>query len=111
MNRAENKHRWLKIFSPCAIALGAVLVMDLSAAASPKTFELAQVRSRAIAPTRINITPPPGTHIPLPQSNSNYYYHNRNRNRYHRHHHDDYYDYDYNRNRRSRPSIKKAQDW
>lgn len=38
-------------------------------------FQLAQVgvRSRINGPTPLNITPPPGTHIPLPASN----YHNR----------------------------------
>ena len=43
-------------------------------------FQLAQVgvRSRINGPTPLNITPPPGTHIPLPASNYHhrgYYYH------------------------------------
>ncbi len=85
MDRSEIKHPWLKTLSPLAIGLGAVLAMDSSAIASPQTFEIAQVRSRAIAPTPLNISPPPGTHISLPQSNSNYYYYNRDRHRSYRH--------------------------
>ncbi|WP_019504538.1 hypothetical protein [Pleurocapsa sp. PCC 7319] len=47
---------------------------------SQADFQLAQVgvRSRINGPTPLNITPPPGTHIPLPASN----YHHRG---YHHH--------------------------
>ena len=81
MSQAKIIHLWLKILSPLALGLGTILAMETSALASPQTFKIAQVRSRAIAPTSINITPRSGSHISLPQTNSNYYYHNRSRYR------------------------------
>jgi hypothetical protein len=49
---------------PWAIAIIGLSAIELSAVA------VAQVQSRAIAPTPLNITP--RTHIPLPSSNSHY---------------------------------------
>jgi hypothetical protein len=63
--------------TPLAIALGIMGTIKSSAQAIPtqKTFQLAQVgvRSEINAPASLNITPPPGTHIPLPESNYNGY--------------------------------------
>ena len=84
------------------MGLGAILFMDLPAVAFPQTFEIAQIRSRATAPTPLNITPPPGTHIPLPQTNSNYFYYNRNRRRSNSYYRDCDRDYYNHRSRRSR---------
>ncbi len=108
MEISKVKHHWLKTLTPLALGLGAILVMDLPAIASPQTFEIAQVRSRAIAPTPLNITPPSGTHIPLPQTNSNYYYHNRDRRRSNRYYRDCDRDYYNHRSRRSRRRSKKG---
>jgi hypothetical protein len=58
-------------FSPSlslAIAIIGVSAIQSSALASPQI--VAQVESRAIAPTPLNISP--RTHIPLPSSNSHY---------------------------------------
>ncbi len=77
MEKLQFKSHWWTKITPWAIALGGMLIIESSAVASPKTIEIAQVRSQALAPTPLNLTP--RTHIPLPQSNSNYYYHNRYR--------------------------------
>ena len=90
----------LKILSPLALGLGTILAMEASALALPQTLKIAQVRSRAIAPTSINITPPSGNHISLPQTNSNYYYHNRSRYRSRGYYED--YERDYRSHRRRR---------
>ncbi len=64
------KPNWQQHVGAVVIALG---IMESSAQAIPtqNTFQLAQVgvRSQINAPTSLNITPPPGSHIPLPESN------------------------------------------
>jgi hypothetical protein len=86
----QNKFYWQKILGTMTIALGATALGAISglepaamaADLIPGNFnlKLAQVgvRSRINAPTSINITPPPGSHIPLPESN----YHRRYEDRY-----------------------------
>ncbi len=108
MDSSKVKYHWLKTLSPFVLGLGAILVMDLPAIAFPQSFEIAQVRSRAIAPTPLNITPPPGTHISLPQTNPNYYYHNRYRRRSNRYYRDCDRDYYNRRSRRSRRRSRKG---
>lgn len=118
MEKFKFKSSWWKQITPWAIALGGMLSVELSAVASPKTIEIAQVRSRAIAPTPLNITP--RTHISLPQSNSNYYYHtdisrgrgnfaprvlNRDRYQGDRSYRDCDRDYRHSRRRRSKSGI------
>lgn len=64
-------------------SLGATRVWETATMATDinsGVYKLAQVgvRSRINAPTSINVTPPPGSHIPLPESN----YHRRYEDRY-----------------------------
>ncbi|WP_319419940.1 hypothetical protein [Pleurocapsa sp. FMAR1] len=73
----QHKFYWQQALGAMAIALGAMSIAESPAVANPHdfrgSFEIAQVgvRSQINAPTPLNITPPPGTHIPLPQSNYN----------------------------------------
>ena len=74
----QHKFYWQQALGAMAIALGAMSIIKTPAVANPynqDSFKIAQVgvRSQINAPTPLNITPPPGTHIPLPESN----YHNR----------------------------------
>ncbi len=67
---------WQQALGAMAIAMGAMSIVKAPAVANPHnqdSFEIAQVgvRSQINAPTPLNITPPPGTHIPLPESNYN----------------------------------------
>lgn len=73
----DNKHKygWRVMYS-LAIAASAFLATELPTNAVPKTpIQIAQVRSRAIAPRPLNVTPLPGRHIPLPHGRSSYGYH------------------------------------
>ncbi len=72
----QQKLYWQQALGAMAIALGAMSIAESPAVANPynqDSFEIAQVgvRSQINAPTPLNITPPPGTHIPLPESNYN----------------------------------------
>ena len=71
----QHKFCWQQV-GAIAIAMGAMSIVKAPAVANPynqDSFEIAQVgvRSQINAPTPLNITPPPGTHIPLPESNYN----------------------------------------
>lgn len=77
---------------PPSEAISVTPVLENSAAEeNSSSLKLAQVgiRSRINAPTPLNITPPPGTHIPLP-SNS-YYHRNRSYHNYQRNPRQGYY--------------------
>ena len=85
--------RYYNILSLALIGLSTALAIELPAIAKPtltsiatseNNLKIAQVRSRAIAPRSLRITPPPGSHIPLPEGN----YHNR---RYHPHYRGRYF--------------------
>ncbi len=72
----QHKFYWQQALGAMAIAMGAMSIVKTPAVANPynnsqDSFEIAQVgvRSQINAPTPLNITPPPGTHIPLPESN------------------------------------------
>jgi hypothetical protein len=109
---------WQQNLGVVAIALAAMGLSISSAQAipTPNSFQLAQVgvRSQINAPTPLNITPPPGTHIPLPESNDDYgsyyeeqpgfiYYRDSRDYRRHESHYDDYdYDHEYHTHRHRR---------
>ena len=100
MSRKQRKMPyWLKTLTPLALSLATILGNGLTASASPNLI-LAQVgvRSRVNGLKSLNITPPPGTHIPLPQGN---YYYPRYNHHHHRHHHNCNHNY-YRRTRRHR---------
>lgn len=87
----QHKFNWNRAVSSLTIALGTFLTMSLSANAVPEiSLQIAQVRSRVIPPTPLNVTPLPGRHISLPRG--------RSRAR------DDYSGYDLGRPYRSRSS-------
>ena len=82
----QNKFNWRQTLAALAISLGAIALIKSPVSATPQKttsqadFKLAQVgiRSRINSPTPLNISPPPGTHIPLPESN----YHRSSRRDY-----------------------------
>ena len=86
----QNKFNWRKTLSALALGLGAIAFMKFPATATPNktqdSFKLAQVgfRSNLNSSTPLNITPPPGTHIPLPASNYHHRRHNYNYREYQR---------------------------
>ncbi len=95
----QNKFNWRQTLAALAISLGAIALTESSAWATPQKttsqadFKLAQVgiRSRINSPTPLNISPPPGSHIPLPESNYHRssrrdYSQQRHYSRYGRHH-------------------------
>ncbi|WP_036485265.1 hypothetical protein [Myxosarcina sp. GI1] len=73
------EYSWRKVIYSLAVATSAFLATELPVNALPETaLQIAQVRSRAIAPRSLNVTPPPGRHIPLPSGRSSYdRYHHR----------------------------------
>ncbi|MGL4879921.1 MAG: hypothetical protein ACRC8K_02515, partial [Waterburya sp.] len=113
------KLNWQHKLGVVAITLGFMGIID-SAQAIPtqNTFQLAQVgvRSQINAPTSLNITPPPGSHIPLPESNYDgygsydheqpdssedyiYYKDSRGYRRHESNYDDDYYHHEYQTHR------------
>ncbi len=86
----QHKFYWQQALGTMAIAMGAMSIVKTPAVANSynqDSFEIAQVgvRSQINAPTPLNITPPPGTHIPLPESNygnRDYYGDSRGSSRY-----------------------------
>ncbi|MGK7947406.1 MAG: hypothetical protein AB4368_01030 [Xenococcaceae cyanobacterium] len=94
---------WLKTISPLAVAAAIFLATETPAKAIPHISVYSErdnsgyyYRRRITAPPSLNITPPPGRHIPLPSSSryryrhypyrdrGYYRYHDKNRNRYDR---------------------------
>ena len=104
----------LNVLSPVMMGVAAMIGIESPAIALPDVDSashnsyIAQVgvRSRVIPPTPLNITPRPGTHIPLPASN----YHNRSYDRYHHHYrgHSHYGDFERHHYRHRRHSRKRG---
>ncbi len=111
--QTQHKFYWQQALGAMAIALGAMGIVESSAVANPHnfqgSFEIAQVgvRSQIDAPTPLNITPPPGTHIPLPQSNYNNRDYYRDRGGSSR----DYIRYEDYRSDRTRESDYRGRDY
>ncbi|MGV2828282.1 hypothetical protein [Myxosarcina sp. GI1(2024)] len=88
LDKHKHKANWHQVIGGCMLTFGAFLSTTLPANALPEIpQQLAQVRSRAIAPTPLNITPLPGRHISLPRDRSSYrdYYRGYDLNRRFRH--------------------------
>ncbi|MGK7936663.1 MAG: hypothetical protein AB4206_12825 [Xenococcaceae cyanobacterium] len=110
----------LKALSPLAIAASMLVVTEAPTEAVPhiyvpsSRYHSGYSRSRIVAPPSLNVTPPPGRHIPLPRSSRHYYRPSRARyrsryddydRRYERRYRDRYYDDSYRDGRVYRRKI------
>lgn len=88
---------WLKALSPLAISATMLLAIETPAQAIPHISIYSgrhdsgnyYRQRRVYAPPSLNITPPPGRHIPLPRYSQDNYYPHGSRGYSHYHHHHD----------------------